>query len=137
MLERIEDHLRVDEPLRYDLQLVVRGWPLSIEGLKRNAKSTSERYILDGSPLVAVSAELTMAGWSLDQILAGRRLRTRSSYAKVTTRRVTDAGFVLLPTFDAPHYSIVWASYTDEQADRLLALFGPAITNPHYKGRQR
>jgi hypothetical protein len=105
--------------------------------LKRNAKQTSQRYSFNGSPLVAVSAELTMPAWSLDRILAGRRLRTRSSYAEVTVGRIIEAGFALLATFDAPHYSLVWLSYTDEQAKMLSRLFGPAIRNPHYVGRKQ
>jgi hypothetical protein len=64
--------------------------------------------------------------------LSGRRLRTRSTYAKVPAGRVIQAGFTLLATFDAPHYSIVWPAYNDQEAERLAQLFDIAIPNPHY-----
>jgi hypothetical protein len=137
MLEPIEDHLRPGEPLDDGPQLIIRGWPLNPEGLMRNARQTSQRYSLEGSPLVAVSAELIMAGWTLERILSGRRLGTRVSYAAVTVGDVLESGFMLLPTFDPPHYSIVWTSYTEDQAARLSRLFDPAIRNPYYAGRAR
>ena len=77
-----------------------------------------------------------MTEWTLDRILAGRRLRTRSSYAAVQAARVIEAGFSLLATFDAPHYSVLWQSYTDEQATLLSSVFGSAIDNPHHLRRQ-
>jgi hypothetical protein len=137
VLEPIENHSRVGELVDPNAQLVVRGWPLTVDGLKRNALATSERYTYRGAPLVAVSAELTMPGFGLGQILAGRRLRTRSSYATVTARAVLAAGFGLLASFDAPHHSVMWGSYTDDEAERLLGVLGPAIDNPYYLRRLR
>lgn len=72
MLERIEDHLRGGEVIDQDSQLVVRGWSLTGDGLKRNATQTSERYSVNGSPLVAVSAELTMPQWTPRQDSLGQ-----------------------------------------------------------------
>jgi hypothetical protein len=137
MLEPIEDHLRDGEPLPDGSQLVIRGWPLNPEGLMRNAAAASERYSLGGSPLVAVSTEATIEGWPLERILSGRRLRTRKSYAAVPVGRVLEAGYTLLATFNAPHYDVVWPSYSEEQAARLALLFDPVIRNPYYEGRSR
>lgn len=137
MLEPIEEHIRDGEPLPGGSQLVIRGWPLNSAGLMRNATQASERFSLGGSPLVAISTEVTVEGWPLERILSGRRLRTRKSYAAVPVLRVLEAGYTLLATFEAPHYDVVWASYSEEQAGRLALLFEPVIRNPYYEGRSR
>lgn len=80
-LEPIESHLRPDEALDTAADLVVRGWPLTIDGILRNADATRNRFSRAGEPFVAVSAEVTIQGWDLDAILASPRLRTRSRYA--------------------------------------------------------
>lgn len=81
MLEPIENHLRPGELLDTAADLVVRGWPLTTDGILRNAEASRSRFSHGGEPLVAVSAEVTIAGWDLDAILAAPRLRTRSRYA--------------------------------------------------------
>jgi len=83
-LEPIEEHLRSDDRLDPDSHVVVRGWPLTVDGMLRNADATRTRFSWNGAPLVAVSAEITVGGWTVDAILAGPRLRTRSRYAETT-----------------------------------------------------
>src|SRR5688572_21617789 len=80
-LEPIEPHLRDAPAPDLDADLVVRGWPLTIEGLFSNADASRSRFTFAGVPLAAISAEVTAPGWTLDEILAGPRLRTRSRYA--------------------------------------------------------
>jgi hypothetical protein len=46
------------------------------------------------------------------------------------------AGFQLLPTFRAPHYSVVLPAYGEESARRLLDVLGEVKRNPYYVGRQ-
>jgi hypothetical protein len=102
-LAPIEQHLRIGEPIDLGDDLVVRGWPLTIEGLLRNADTTRRHYSRAGEPLTAISAEVTMKGWDLDSILAGPRLQTRRSYASAPVGALLVAGFDLLATFRAPH----------------------------------
>lgn len=104
-LSPIEEHLRYGEEL--DGARVVRGWPLTVEGLLRNANATGRRYSRAGQPLVAISAEATVAGWTLDAILAGARLRTRLRYAAVDAEFLVEAGFELLPTL--PRLTSAWS----------------------------
>jgi len=111
-LEPIEALLRDDERLDPDTHLVVRGWPLTVDGLLRNADATRSRFSLDGRPFSAISAEVTVDGWTLDSILGGPRLRTRSRYVAVSVGELVAGGFGLLPTFVAPHYSVVLDPYT-------------------------
>ncbi len=134
-LEPIEPHLRQAEVLD-GASVVVRGWPLTVEGLLRNADATRNRFSWRGDPLVAVSAEMTGAGWDLHQILAGPRLRTRSRYAAAPAMALVTAGFELLPTFGAPHFSVVLGAYDDVSAEHLLDALGEAQRNPYYVGRQ-
>jgi len=134
-LEDIRPHLRNDEALDLTADLVIRGWPLTVEGLLRNADATRRRYSWNGEPFVAVSAEVTIAGWSVDEILAGSPLRTRRSYASTSVDNLIEADFELLPTFAAPHYSIRLLSYTESQAERLISTLGEVQENPFFTRR--
>ncbi len=136
MLEPIEKHLRPNELLDPAADLVVRGWPLTIDGILRNADATRNRFSRAGEPFIAISAEVTIAGWDLDAILAGPRLRTRSRYASAPVAAVQAAQFELLPTFVAPHYSVVLPTYTEQVVQRLLDVLGEPIPNPHFIGRR-
>jgi len=102
----------------------------------RNAEATRSRFSRAGRPFAAISAEVTVEGWTVDSILAGPRLRTRSRYAAVSAGVLVDADFEMLPTFAAPHYSIVLEPYTSERFDELLQLLGEIHDNPHYVRRQ-
>lgn len=135
-LEPIEPSLRRDETLDPAAHVVVRGWPLHVDGLMRNADATRSRFQFRGSPLAAVSAEVTVATWTVDTILAGPRLRTRSRYAAAQVGDLVRAGFALLPTFVSPHYSIVLDPYTAERAEALLQVLGTVRVNPHHVRRQ-
>jgi hypothetical protein len=117
--------------------LVVRGWPLTVEGLLQNADDARSRFSWRGEPLVAVSAEATVGGRTLDELLAGSRLRTRRRYASAVAQRLLDERFVLLPSFGAPHYDIVLKAYAEGEARRLLDVLGEAHQNPYYVRRQR
>ncbi|MCP4083712.1 MAG: hypothetical protein GY745_01440 [Actinomycetia bacterium] len=67
----IESHLRNAEVRDPTAALVFRGWPLTVEGLLRNADATRRRYSLAGESLVAISAEVTMPGWDVESIVLG------------------------------------------------------------------
>jgi hypothetical protein len=136
VLEAIDPHLRDGETVDADADLVVRGWPLTVEGLLRNADATRSRYSWRGEPRVAISAEVTVAGWTLNAILAGPRLRTRSRYARAWVSDSVAAGFGVLPTFLAPHYSVRLPSYDENGAQRLLDVLGEVKRNPFYVGKQ-
>lgn len=112
----------------------VRGWPLTVDGLLRNADATGHRFSRAGEPFSAVSAEVTVGEWTLESILSGPRLRTRSRYAAVSVQALADAGFESLPTFLAPHYSVTLETYTAERAERILEVLGDVLANPYTSG---
>jgi hypothetical protein len=84
-----------------------------------------------------VSAEITVGPWSVDPILAGPRLRTRSRYAEAVVSSLLDAGFALLATFAAPHYSVVPPAYDEASVRHLLEVLGEVKRYPHFVGRQQ
>jgi hypothetical protein len=135
-LTPIEGHVGLGEVLDPDAHLVIRGWPLTVDGLLRNADATTRRYSRVGRPFVALSAEVTVAGWDLDAILSGPRLRTRRSYAAVPVGRIVESGFGMLATFGAPHYSVVLPSYTEAAAQRLIEALGEVKVNPYHVRRE-
>ena len=135
-LTPIEGHVRAGEVLDPEAALVIRGWPLTVDGLLRNADATRRRYSRAGRPFVAVSAEVIVAGWDVAAILSGPRLRTRRSYAAIPVGRIVETGFGLLATFRAPHYSVVLPSYTETAAQRLIEALGEVKVNPHHVRRE-
>lgn len=136
-LEPIQGYVRAGEVIDPDRQYVIRGWPLTAAGLLANAEATASRYSYRAEPFLAVSVEMTMTGWDPERILSGRRMSTRRSYAIAPARSVLGGGFELLPTFEAPHYSIVMGPYTEDGAQRLLQALGDVLANPYCIRSQR
>lgn len=86
---------------------------------------------------MAVSGEVTLGSWTAEMILSGARMRTRLRYAEATVEALVKAGFEMLPTFAAPHYSVILPAYTEEVARRLVDVFGPVRIKPHYVRREQ
>ena len=124
-------HLRPDDDPR-DWILVIRGRPLSVEGLLTAAARTLAEFSWQGVPLAAVSAEVTGPDRSTDDVLAGPRLRTRRTYAATPVASLVDSGFAVLATFAPPHVSIVLPEYTEAHVRMLIEFLGPEQPNPHY-----
>ncbi len=132
--EPIEPYLRVEEPPD-DAVVVVRGGPIATEKVAEHAHRQSRGYTFGGAPMFSVSASLTVAAWTVDAILAGP-MASRATVALSTAGRLRSSGFVLLPTYEVPHYDVVLPSAGYADADRLLECFGPPQPNP-YKRRGR
>lgn len=130
----IERYIRRGRPS--DGALVVRGSPFSVEQLIRAAERTSTRFSWNGTPLVAVSAVLAASPADLNDALLDTNLRTRRTYRVATVGALRAAGFEVLPTFQAPHVSVVMATLTTNAARELGDALGRETLNPHY-ARQR
>lgn len=63
--------------------------------------------------------------------------RTRHHYRWGTVRHVLEAGFELLPTFKAPHHTVLLEPYTRGRAVDLLTALPHRQENPHYLGGNR
>jgi hypothetical protein len=130
MLKPIEAHLRDEDPATW--MFVIRGRPLTVEGLLIAAGRALSEFSWRGNSLAAVSAEVTGPGRSTDDLLAGPRFKTRRTYAEAAVATLVQAGFVVLPTFSAPHVSIVLPDYDATCVQALIGFFGPEQPNPHY-----
>lgn len=131
MLTAVENQLRADEDVGHGL-LVIRGRPLTVEGLLVAAGRTLGEFSWNGAPLAAISAEVTGSDRTVKDILAGRRLRTRRTYASARVLDLVARGFAVLPTFTTPHVSIVLPEYDEATVGALLAIFGPEQANPYF-----
>lgn len=125
-----EDHLRDEDPSEWTL--VIRGRPLTVDGLLLAAGRTVSEFTWRNLPVAAVSAEVTGPTRTTDDVLAGPRLRTRRTYASVSVSALIDGGFPVLATFAAPHVSIVLPAYDEASALALVRILGPEHVNPHY-----
>ncbi|MEQ1874779.1 MAG: hypothetical protein ABL953_13775 [Ilumatobacteraceae bacterium] len=130
MLEPIESHLRPDDPSHWIL--VIRGQPLTVDGLLLAACRTLAEFSWRGSPLAAVSAEVTGPNRSTDAVLAGPRMRTRRTYSTAPAGELINGGFSVLATFAAPHVSIVLPEYNEAHVRALIQIFGAEQLNPYY-----
>ena len=131
--EPVETHVR-DGPPPGDLVVVVRGGPLTVEKFVQHMRRGQERYSYRGHPLVSISVDAAVAGWTPEGILR-ERLWSRTSYATTTVGELRRHGYSLLPTFDAPHFDLLAPDATDEVAGTLLSVFGPIQRNPYRRRR--
>lgn len=129
----IELHLRDEEPPD-DSVFVLRGGPLTVEKLLEHARREEQRFSYRGVPMASVSVDGTVGGWTVEAILR-ERLWSRTSYAATTAGRLREAGYVLLPTFGAPHFDLLLPATTNDAAGTLVSLFGPAERNPYRRRR--
>lgn len=104
MAARMEHHLR-DEDVSQWL-LVIRGRPLTTEALLLAAGRTMSEFTWRGAPVAAISAEVTGADRTTDDVLAGPRRRTRRTYASAPISELLEGGFQVLPTFVVTHVSV-------------------------------
>jgi hypothetical protein len=82
-----------------------------------------------------VSVAPTAAG-QID-LLRGRRLSTRRRVGRIAVDAVIDAGFVLLPTFADPHYTLLIGRAPGATIEALVALAtADVIENPYYQARK-
>jgi hypothetical protein len=110
-------------------RLVIRAGPLTVEKLVEHALRQQRDYSYRGEPMPSISVAATVSGWTVERILR-ERLWSRSTYATATVGAVRGAGFELLPTHRIPHYDIVLATATVEDATTLLTLFDAGRRNP-------
>lgn len=133
-LEPIEPFVRL-EPPPDDAVVVVRGGPIAAEKIVEHALRQAREYSFGGRPMHSASVSLTVGGWSLDDLLAGP-LVSRSTVACSTAGRLRSAGYQLLATYAAPHYDLLLADGSYDEAARLLERFEPAEANLHKRRRR-
>jgi hypothetical protein len=135
--EPIEQHLRDLEPEPAGTHLLLRGSPLSVDKFAEHAARTARAYTYGDVPCLGISAELARSADDTSRLLQGRRLTTRHRVARIRVEDAVARGFVLLPTFSAPHYTVVIGRSPTATIESLAALAArDVIDNPYYQIRK-
>ena len=85
--------------------------------------------------MIAVSVDLSIEGWSIERILR-ERMWSRSRYATTRVGQLRAAGYELVATCAAPHYSVLLPEATERAAVEFLSHFGPTLEN-EFRQRRR
>jgi hypothetical protein len=114
-----------DEAPPEDAVVVVRGGQMDSEYVRRTAQDAHDEV-----GLYTVSVFLALDD-SVDVVCAGEPFLAR--YGKVrfsTVGSLRASGFMLIPTFERPHYDVVLPDLTHSTLQRLDSCFGPPTPNP-------
>lgn len=99
--------------------------------LRSHARRLHRLYALDGQPTFGVSVFVALdeSGRTSERSILSVRLNSYPTIYRTTVQVLDDAGFSLLPTFAAPHYTVVLPGL-DAVGD-LAAAFGGLLANPY------
>lgn len=114
-----------DEAPPEDAVVVVRGGQMDSEYVRRTAQDAHAEV-----GLYTVSVFLALDD-SVDVVCAGEPFLAR--YGKVrfsTVGSLRASGFMLIPTFERPHYDVVLPDLNHSTLQRLDRCFGPPTPNP-------
>ena len=120
-----------DERPPLDASVVLRGGPDTALLLRSHARRLNRLYVLDGGPVFGVSVFVAygdIGGASERTILSGK-LHSYPTIYRTTVEVVLLSGLNLLPTFAAPHYTVIIPDL-DCVAD-LASAFGELVANPY------
>lgn len=134
MTQPIEPLVR-SEPPPDDAVVVVRGGPLTPQKIVEHAVRQQAVFSYRGAPMIAISVDLAINGWPIERILR-ERMWSRSRYATTTVGELRAAGYELVPTGMAPHFSVVLPSAGEAAAVSLLGHFGPTLANEFKRTRR-
>lgn len=117
--------IRGEEPPD-DTVVIIRAGVMATESVRRTAGDA-----FDDFGLYLVSVEAVLEGTVEETCRTSPRIG--DLYGKVrlsTAGRLRGAGFVLLATFDRPHYDVALPELSDAAIERLDRCFDAAIPNP-------
>jgi hypothetical protein len=135
--EPIEPHVRAGEAPPAGTHLLLRGSPLTVAKFTERAARTARAYTYRDRPCLGISVELSRGAADTARLLQGRRLSTRWRVARVPVENAVAEGFVLLPTFGTPHYTVVMELAPTATIEALVALaVRDVIDNPYYQTRK-
>lgn len=117
--------------------LLLRGSPLTAGKFAEHAARTARAYTYLGEPCFGISVDLSTGDDDTVRLLRGRRLSTRRRVARIRVDDAQDSGFVLLPSFGAPHYTVVLGRTPTATVETLTMLAArDVIENPYYQPRK-
>ncbi|MCC5952808.1 MAG: hypothetical protein JJU45_12015 [Acidimicrobiia bacterium] len=111
-----------------DAAIVLRAGVMERGAVVRASERTFSLYALHGISVEGVIGTTVQEACRSERVAAYRRVRLS------TFGLVREAGFALLATFDAPHFTLVLPDLSELTLARLERCFDPPIPNP---GRRR
>ena len=109
-----------------DAVVVIRGGMMMLDSLRRSAQVAHQET---GIHLISV---FLVDGLNINAVCSRPELKR---YRSIRTSRVGElrrTGFLLLATFQNPHYDIALPNLDDETLINLIKCFSPATSNPAY-----
>ena len=109
-----------------DAAVVIRGGNMMLESLHKSAEASFRET---GLYLISV---FLVEDQTLDDVCARPELRRYRSIRTSVVGKLRATEFLLLTTFQRPHYDIALPNLTDENLIKLIGCFSPSIRNPAY-----
>ena len=116
--------LRAEQPPD-DAVVVIRGGVLTRAGVERAAIRSFRLF-----GLLGLSVEAAIGLSVLEACRRSERLARYEHVQLSSFGRLRGAGFVLLATFDHPHFTLVLPDLSELSVARLLGCFDGAVPNP-------
>ncbi len=104
--------------------VVVRAGVMGRDAVVRAAERTFSLYALHGISVEGVIDTSVQGACRSERIASYRRVRLS------TFGRIREAGFALLASFDAPHFTLVLPDLSELTLARLERCFDPPMPNP-------
>ena len=116
--------------------MVIRGGPDTLSLLQSHARRLNRLYVLDGADVFGISVFVARdeIGPASERTILSNKLRNYAEVYRTNVSTLNDAGFELLPTFIAPHYTVLLSSL--DGAIDLAAAFGNLVVNPYAEPRE-
>jgi hypothetical protein len=115
--------IRSEEPPPDDSVIVIRAGVMSTTSVEESASRCLEEY-----GVLGISVEAAI-GMSVLEACGSRRIRRYRMVRLSTFGRVREY-FALLPTFDAPHFTLLLPDLAETTVARLDRCFDAPIPNP-------
>ena len=131
--EELRPYLRDERPPD-GATVVIRGGPDTLAKLAMHARRTHDAYVLDGEPLWGISVYCALddvGPASLDGLL--RRFASYRAVHLPRAGQLRGAGFLLLPSFGRPHYTIRLNGDDPAGLTLLLDALGPTEANKYHR----
>ena len=109
-----------------DAIVVIRGGNMMLESLRKSAEASFRET---GLYLISI---FLVEGQGLDDVCARPELRRYRSIRTSIVGKIKSTDFLLLATFQRPHYDIAVPNLADESLIKLINCFSPSIRNPAY-----
>ena len=124
-MQRLRLRLRNESPPD-DAVVVIRGGLMMLDSLRKSADTSFKE-----TGLYLISVFLSNEQ-NLNAVCSRPELRRYKSIRTSSVGVLRQSGFVLLATFQYPHFDIALPSLSNNNLEQLIRCFGPTTSNPAY-----